>query len=88
MEGTEPEPEQAPLPTEWWIAEIWKENRQIFKALVTHPLLFSIPIGSLLLFDYVIRQSSLDEPEKRVLLRIDFYGVAIILAIFTISFII
>lgn len=58
------------------------------KTLISHPLLFSIPMASLLLFDFVIRRSALEEPEKRILLKLDFYGIALILAIFTISFII
>jgi hypothetical protein len=70
---------------ELWLVEIWRENRNIFKTLMSHPLLFSIPIGSLLLFDFVIRHSSLDEPEKKILLQIDFYGVALVLAIFTLA---
>lgn len=75
-------------PRRFLLVEIWEENREIFKTLITHPLLFSIPIASLLLFDLIIRRSALEEAEKHLLLRIDLYGVALILVIFTGSLII
>lgn len=74
-------------PRRFLLIEIWEENREIFKTLITHPLLYSIPLGSLFLIDLIIRKSALDEAEKSILLRVDFYGIALVLVIFTGSFI-
>lgn len=71
-----------------FLVEIWEENREVLKAAIEHPLLFSIPILSLLGFDYIIRHSALEQEQKHILESIDFYGIAAALGIFTVSFII
>ena len=35
---------------EWWLIEIWKEKREVFKSFIEHALLFALPISILVLF--------------------------------------
>ncbi len=86
---TDRETDDRGAPTkQWWIIEIWKEKREVFKVLVEHILFFLFLIGALLLFHHIIKISDLSDPRKEILETIDFYGVASALVIFTLSFII
>lgn len=72
---------------EWWPIEIWKERREIFKAIVEHVLAFTILIGLLVVVHYLIKISDLSPERKEILDTIDFYGIVLALGIFSISFI-
>jgi hypothetical protein len=71
----------------WLLVEIWKERREVFKALVEHVLAFTLLIGSLIIFHYLIKIAHLPPEREELLDKIDFYGIALALGIFSISFI-
>lgn len=66
----------------------WIENREVFKALIEHVLLFALLILSLVSLDLLIQESTLAPERKELLDRIDFYLIILALVIFGISFII
>lgn len=72
---------------EWLLLEIWKERREVFKALVEHVFAFILLIGTLILFHYLIKIIDLPPERKDLLDKIDFYGIVLALGIFSISFI-
>jgi hypothetical protein len=73
---------------EWWLVEIWKDNREGFKALIEHILYFILLIGTLVLVRYIIKVAQLSHEEEQLFEKIDFYAIVIALGIFSISFII
>ncbi len=71
----------------WWLVEIWKENREVFKALVVHTIFFVLLIEALSLLASRIEHSGLPQQRKAVLEALDFYLTAIALVAFGFDFI-
>jgi hypothetical protein len=65
-----------------WPVEIWQENREVFKALVVHPIIFVLIIEALSLVSYIIEHSSFAQERKTVLETVDFYIILVVLVIF------
>lgn len=72
--------------TRWWFVEMWNEGREVFKALVEHVFAFLLLIGALILFHYIFKFLDLPPERKEVLETIDFWGIAIALVIFGLTF--
>ncbi len=70
----------------WWFVEVWNEGREVFKALVEHVFAFLLLVGALIFFHYVFKFLDLSLERKEILETIDFWGIAIALAIFALSF--
>jgi hypothetical protein len=68
--------------------ELWSENREILKESIAHAFRFALVLGFVLIFDFLIKQSSLDEEKKEIISKIDFYAYVIAFLIFAISYII
>lgn len=73
---------------DWWFIELWRENRELFKELVKHILLFVIFLVILELLHHLLKYSSISDGQKLILDIVDFHMVVIILAIFAVRFII
>ncbi len=86
-EGGKQEPLLLKSKPEWWLIEIWKEKREVFKAFIEHALLFAFPIGILVLFHYLFEIIPLSPERKHILDTIDFVGIMAALVIFQVSFI-
>ena len=71
-----------------WLIEIWEEHREHFKALIGHVLFFLLLLGALILIGYLIKISSLDEDQKRVLEIIDFYAIVLTIVLLAIGYIV
>jgi hypothetical protein len=71
----------------WWFIETWNEERVVFTTLIVHPILFSIPIVSLIVLYNVITRSGLPDDKRQILENLDFYGIVACLGILTITFI-
>lgn len=71
---------------QWWFVEVWNEGREVFKALVEHVFAFILLVGTLILFHYVFKYLDLSPERKEILETIDFWGIAIALVIFGLSF--
>ena len=65
---------------------MWNEGREGFKALVEHVFAFLLLVGTLILFHYVFKFLDLTPERKEILETIDFWGIAIALVIFALSF--
>lgn len=70
----------------WWFVEMWKEGRELFKALVEHVFAFLLLVGTLILFHYIFKFLDLPPERKEILETIDFWGIAIALVIFGLTF--
>jgi hypothetical protein len=70
----------------WWFVEVWQDGREGFKALVEHVFSFILLIGTLILFRYVFKSIDLAKERKEILETIDFWGIALALAIFGLVF--
>jgi len=68
-----------------WIIEIWKEEREVFKSLIGHLLIFLVTIGAFLFLNYIINISNLHEDKKEIIEKIDFWCIVIILVILGVS---
>jgi nitric oxide reductase large subunit len=68
-----------------WLIEIWEEEREAFKAIVGHAALFLTVLGVLILVHYAISISNLHEGTKEILEKIDFWSIAIILVMLTVT---
>lgn len=92
QEPTTPPVEQTPKPpekpTSWWFFELWYENRELFKEIVKHILIFTILLGVLILVDKLLKHTDFSPERKEALDRLDYYMVVIVLVIFAVSFII
>jgi hypothetical protein len=71
-----------------WIVELWRDNRQIFKELVKHTVVFLLFVAALTLSEKILKYSSLADDRKSLLDKVEFYGSIIALVIFFGSFII
>ena len=82
--------QQAPAehPQQFWLIEIWQENRGIFKELIKHILFFLLLLGSLIGFHEILARTGLPTNQKDMLDKVHFYGSIIALLIFSGSFII
>lgn len=81
-----PNPPSGPRENKWWFVEIWSEGREVIKALVEHTFAFLLLIGILILFHYIFKFLDLSQERKEILETIDFWGIAIALVIFGLSF--
>jgi hypothetical protein len=70
----------------WWFVEIWRDGREVFKALVEHVFAFLLLVGALILFHYIFKFLDLSPQRKEILETIDFWGIAIALVIFGLTF--
>jgi hypothetical protein len=75
-------------PQQFWLVEIWKENRGTFKELIKHILFFLLLLGSLIGFHEILGRSGLPANQKEILDKIHFYASIIALLIFSGSFVI
>lgn len=74
--------------TKWWLAEVWREQREVLKTLTGHILAFMLLIGTLILFNLVFESLLKLPPQHQdILQRIDFYGIVISLLIFAFGFV-
>ena len=71
----------------WWLVEIWKENREVFKALVVHTIAFGLLIEILSFLAHRIEGSGLPQERKEILEAVDFYLTVIALVVFGVDFI-
>lgn len=72
----------------WWFCEIWYEHREVFKTLAEHAAFSMILIFFLLIIDFIIENSHLQEEKKYIIRLLDFFGIISSLFVFTVSFII
>lgn len=79
---------QLARPRRFWVIELWEENREVFKELVKHILIFGVFIASLSGIHHLLKLSSLPENELGLLNKLHFYAYVIALVIFAGSFII
>ena len=73
---------------EWLFIEIWKENREFFKEFVTHSVFLVLFVLGLDLFHRYIQHTSLVPEDKEALDKFHFYGTAVAVVIFGVSFVI
>jgi hypothetical protein len=82
------QPVELQKPQDWFFIELWTENRQFFKEFIAHSFFFGLFILSLDLFHRYLSKTSLEPHEKELLNKFHFYGTAIAVVIFGVSFVI
>jgi hypothetical protein len=68
----------------WWLVEIWKEHRGLFKSFVADLLLSGLLGGGLELFHLWATKST--ALETKALVTIHYYGSVVVLALFGVGF--
>lgn len=82
-------PESSKEPSQrWWWNELWYENRELFKELIKHLLIFLTFFGFLVGAHELLRRSHVPKEQIVVIDKIHFYLSVISLVIFAVSFII
>lgn len=72
----------------WWWIELWYENRELFKELIKHLLIFLAFFALLVGAHELLRRSHVPKEQIDVIDKIHFYLSVISLVIFAVSFII
>jgi hypothetical protein len=84
-EGQPPEPAvnigRAGRPKDWWWVELWYENRQLFKELIKHAVIFAFFAVALELYHRTHKGSQLPPEEAVWFNKIHFYGYIVLLVI-------
>ena len=88
MSQEQPHQEEPETQRQYWFIELWTENRELFKELIKHVLIFGIFIGSIIGFHEILTRSTLPNDERELLNKVHFYMYLVALVIFAGSFII
>ena len=73
---------------EAWYRELWDENRELFKELIKHVLIFALLVVSMTLLQKILKLADLPEQKREKLDAVHFYMSLIVFVIFGFSFII
>lgn len=74
---------------DYWFEELWfGGGRTVFVEIVRHFIFFWMLVGSIFLFSWVLKKSSLETDQKTVLDQVHFVLYLVALSIFFVTFII
>ena len=71
----------------YWFVEVWEEDRELFKELVKHIIRYSLLMISLFLTKHLVDHLDYPEDLKHPFEVIHYYGILIIVLLFTFFFI-
>jgi len=77
-----------PAVHDWFVLELWSENREFLKEFITHAFFFGLFVLFLDLFHQYLKRTSLELREKELLNKFHFYATAVTVVIFGVSFVI
>ncbi len=72
-------------PKDWWFFELWYANRELFKELIKHVVIFGLLFSALEGFHRVLNGSHLPAEELALLNKFHFWTSVVLFVIFTIS---
>lgn len=86
--GDRRRPSTIRIPDHYWFVEAWYQLRPVLIMFVVHVCIFGLIIGAIQLGVWSMKSTSMDAETKGTLDRLHLYANYIVLAIFSLSFII